>query len=63
METVGAGDTFAGVFSAAFAAGREILDSVRMANAAAALATLRNGAQEAIPHGDAIAEMMLQQEQ
>ena len=63
VDTVGAGDTFAGVFSAAFAAGREILDSVRMANAAAALATLRNGAQEAIPHGDAIAEMMLQQEQ
>ncbi len=61
VDTVGAGDTFAGVFAASFAEGREILDSVRMANSAAALATLREGAQEAIPNRDAIVEMMLRQ--
>tara|TARA_B100000579_G_scaffold349198_1_gene302686 strand:+ start:407 stop:1312 length:906 start_codon:yes stop_codon:yes gene_type:complete len=60
VDTVGAGDTFAGVFAASLAEGREVLDSVRMANSAAALATLQQGAQEAIPHRDAIAEMVMQ---
>lgn len=59
VDTVGAGDAFAGVLAASLAEGREILDSVRMANSAAALATLREGAQEAIPRRDAIVEMML----
>lgn len=49
VDTVGAGDTFAGVFAVAYGEGRALLDSVRMANAAAALATLQAGAQEAIP--------------
>ena len=49
VDTVGAGDTFAGVFSLAHAEGLGLLDSVRMANAAAALATLKPGAQEAMP--------------
>ena len=60
VDTVGAGDTFAGVFAASLAEGREVLDSVRMANSAAALATLQQGAQEAIPHRDAIVEMVMQ---
>ena len=61
VDTVGAGDTFAGVFSASLAEGKEVLDSVRIANCAAALATLQEGAQEAIPYKDAIMEMMLRQ--
>ena len=60
VDTVGAGDTFAGVFAASLAEGREVLDSVRMANSAAALATLQQGAQEAIPYRDAIVEMVMQ---
>ena len=49
VDTVGAGDTFTGVFALAHAEGLGLLDSVRMANAAAALATLKPGAQEAMP--------------
>jgi len=49
VDTVGAGDTFAGVFALAHVEGLGLLDSVRTANAAAALATLRPGAQEAMP--------------
>ncbi len=61
VDTVGAGDTFAGVFSASLAEGKEVLDSVRIANCAAALATLQEGAQKAIPFKDAIMEMILSQ--
>ena len=60
VDTVGAGDTFAGVLAASLAEGRDVLNSVRMANSAAALATLQQGAQEAIPHRDAIVEMVMQ---
>ena len=60
VDTVGAGDTFAGILAASLAEGRDVLNSVRMANSAAALATLQQGAQEAIPHRDAIVEMVMQ---
>lgn len=49
VDTVGAGDTFAGAFSVAFAEGQDLRESLRFANAAGALATLRVGAQAAIP--------------
>lgn len=49
VDTVGAGDTFAGVYTARRAAGADPADAVRAANCAAALATLKAGAQEAIP--------------
>lgn len=47
VDTVGAGDTFAGAFAVASGEGRE--DAIRFANAAGALATLKAGAQPAIP--------------
>ena len=47
VDTVGAGDTFAGAFAVASSEGRE--DAIRFANAAGALATLKAGAQPAIP--------------
>ncbi len=49
VDTVGAGDAFAGVFAASLAKGRSTEQSIRLANAAGALATLKSGAQEAIP--------------
>lgn len=47
VDTVGAGDTFAGAYAVALAEGRT--DAVRFANTAAALSTLKPGAQTAIP--------------
>lgn len=47
VDTVGAGDTFAGAFAVASSEGRG--DAISFANAAGALATLEAGAQPAIP--------------
>ena len=49
VDTVGAGDTFAGVFAAQHQTGKSFIETVRWANAAGALATLKAGAQEGIP--------------
>lgn len=54
VDTLGAGDTFAGVFLAAWLAGAQSADALRRANAAAALSTLAYGAQTAMPTGKAI---------
>ena len=58
VDTVGAGDAFAGALAVAQAEGMNLLDSVRLANAAAALATLKPGAQAAIPRRAEIVEML-----
>jgi ribokinase len=50
LDTVGAGDAFAGTFAARRARGADILRAIRYANCAGALATLKSGAQEAIPN-------------
>lgn len=50
VDTVGAGDTFAGVFTTHLAEGNTLMECVRWANVAGALATLKVGAQEGIPH-------------
>jgi ribokinase len=49
VDTVGAGDAFAGTFVARRADGLGLLPAIRLANCAGALATLKRGAQEAIP--------------
>lgn len=49
VDTVGAGDTFAGAFTVAFAEGQPLAKALAFANAAGALATLLPGAQTAIP--------------
>lgn len=46
VDTVGAGDTFAGAFAVAYAETGSLEDSVHFANAAGALATLQPGAQQ-----------------
>ncbi|MDO8542114.1 MAG: ribokinase [Opitutaceae bacterium] len=49
VDTVGAGDTFAGTLAARLAAGAVWNDAIRHANVAAALSTLTPGAQAGIP--------------
>jgi ribokinase len=49
VDTVGAGDTFAGAFTTHYAEGSPLLECVRWANAAAALSTLQAGAQNGVP--------------
>lgn len=49
VDTVGAGDAFAGAYAARRAEGCDVAEAIRYANCAGALATLKPGAQEAIP--------------
>jgi ribokinase len=49
VDTVGAGDAFCGALSAELATGRDLVDAVRTANAAGALAATAPGAVAAIP--------------
>lgn len=49
VDTVGAGDAFAGAYVAARAESLELPGAVRRANCAGGLATLKRGAQESIP--------------
>ena len=53
IDTVGAGDAFTGVFVARRAAGADVRTCIRYANCAGGLATLKPGAQEAIPNRQA----------
>lgn len=54
IDTVGAGDAFAGCFTARMAAGESLRDAVLAANCAGALTTLRAGAQQPIPDRDRV---------
>ncbi|MCB1066086.1 MAG: ribokinase [Verrucomicrobiae bacterium] len=54
VDTVGAGDAFAGCFTARMAMGESLRDAVLAANCAGALTTLRSGAQAAIPDRDRV---------
>ncbi len=58
VDTVGAGDAFAGTLAARLAGGDDLIKAVRAANCAAAIATLKSGAQESIP-GRAQTDRML----
>jgi ribokinase len=49
VDTVGAGDAFAGAFAVHWAQTGNLLQSLRLANIAGALTTARPGAQDAIP--------------
>lgn len=51
VDAVGAGDTFTAALAVAFAGGAPLPDAVRCGCAAGALATLRSGAQTAMPTG------------
>ena len=49
VDTVGAGDAFAGAFTARRVEGLDLRSAIKVANCAGALTTLKPGAQEAIP--------------
>ncbi len=49
VDTTAAGDAFSGALAASVAAGVPLVDAIRIANAAGALACTRRGAQEALP--------------
>ena len=52
VDTVGAGDTFAGALAASLAEGRDLVTAARRAVAAASLSTLRPGARGGMPTAD-----------
>jgi ribokinase len=54
IDTVGAGDAFAGTLATRVAGGEELAEAIRHANIAGALTTLKLGAQEAIPRKDEV---------
>ena len=54
IDTVGAGDAFNGALAAALAEKRPLLEAAAWANAAAAVAVTRPGAQSALPYREAI---------
>jgi len=58
VDTTGAGDAFCGSLAARLAAGDELLDAVRWATAAGALATTVSGAVPAQPFAAAIDELL-----
>jgi ribokinase len=62
VDTVGAGDAFAGALACALAEGRETMDAVRFANAAAALSVTRRGAQASMPTREEIDELLRREE-
>jgi ribokinase len=57
VDTVGAGDTFAGAFAVFLCESRPLEESVQLANIAGALATLKPGAQASIPSRALIDQM------
>jgi ribokinase len=51
VETIGAGDAFAGVLASELARGQQLDDALPLANTAGALAVTRSGAHDALPTG------------
>jgi ribokinase len=51
VETIGAGDAFAGVLASELARGRNLDEALPLANAAGALAVTRHGAHDSLPTG------------
>ena len=58
IDTTGAGDCFAAAYIAGKLEGAALLDRLRFANAAAALATLAYGAQSAMPLRPAVHDLL-----
>jgi ribokinase len=58
VDTTGAGDCFNGALAVGLARGLKMIDTVRYANAAAALAVTRFGAQIAMPTDEEVLEFL-----
>lgn len=61
VDTIAAGDTFNGAFITARLEGKAMLDAVRFAHAAAAIAVTRSGAQPSVPWRAEIDDFLQQQ--
>jgi ribokinase len=61
IDTVGAGDAFAGALATALARGLSLRKAIARANCAGALATLKPGAQEALPTARAVEQAVSRQ--
>jgi len=62
VETIGAGDAFAGVLASELARGRQLDEALPLANAAGALAVTRPGAHDSLPTGAQIRAFLLERE-
>jgi len=62
VDTTGAGDAFAGALAVALAEGQTLAEASSFANAAAALATTKIGAQPSLPQRDEVDTLLRQQE-
>lgn len=60
VDTTAAGDTFAGYFAAALAAGQPVSQAVTTATCAASLSVTKQGASESVPTSEQVAEFMRQ---
>lgn len=58
VDTVAAGDTFTGALAALIGEGRSLKQAAKYANAAAALAVTRRGAQPSVPRRDEVLKFM-----
>ncbi|TFF99799.1 MAG: ribokinase, partial [Promethearchaeota archaeon] len=56
IDTVGAGDCFNGVLASQLSKGKNIIESVKIANCAASIAVTRKGAQASMPYQNEIME-------
>ncbi|MCB2153457.1 ribokinase [bacterium] len=61
VDTVGAGDTFAGAYAVALAEGKDAREAIYFANHAAALSALKRGAQSSIPTRAEVMEFIQKQ--
>jgi ribokinase len=62
VETIGAGDAFAGVLASELARGRQLDEALPLANAAGALAVTRPGAHDSLPTGAQIRAFLLERQ-
>lgn len=62
VETIGAGDAFAGVLASELARGHQLDEALPLANAAGALAVTRPGAHDALPTGAQIRAFLLERQ-
>jgi ribokinase len=62
VETIGAGDAFAGVLASELARGRHLDEALPLANAAGALAVTRPGAHAALPTGAQIRAFLMERQ-
>jgi ribokinase len=61
IDTTAASDVFNGALAVALAEGKNFYESVRFANAAAALSTTQLGAQSSVPRRKEVLEMLKKQ--